>query len=202
MQTQPDPEGDTRWVLALYGATMLAVQGLENTVSWLYLLTDVVRNGSSTGSARRQWVKAFHRSWAAFQRGAPRWKLNDAKKGIKAQLEPELYADLDEFLAGPRAQLAHRFLIERLRPPQDGVPPGASISEVVRFKEGTVLELLQTTMHANELTRKLFERADQMRAALPDGPDAPDEVRAFVEEMVRVTMLKEFPQPLHLPTRD
>lgn len=54
---QPDPEADTRWVLALYGATMLAIQGLKNTISWLFLLTDISKNGLTNGSARRQWAE-------------------------------------------------------------------------------------------------------------------------------------------------
>ena len=195
--TGPDPEQDTRWVLALYGGTMLAIQGLENTVSWLYLLTDIAKRGPTAGKARRQWLKAFHRSWEAFQQGAPRWKLNDAVRGIKDQLDPELYADLDRFLAGPRAQLAHRYLIERLRPPDGSLPTRDAVLEGgLRFRPGTVLELLQVTMHANELTRRLFDRAHAMQAALPDAPDAPDEVREFVELMVRMTMFKEFPEPM------
>jgi hypothetical protein len=193
--TKPDPEGDTRWVLALYGGTMLAIQGLENTVSWLYLLTDIVQHGGSSGDARRQWLKAFQRSWSAFQRGAPREKLNDAKRGIKDQLDPELYADLDSFLAGPRAQLAHRYLVERLRPP-DGSLPTPDLLATLRFQPGTVLELLQVTMQANELTRRLFERADEMRAALPEAPGAPDEIKEFVELIVRATMFKQFPEPM------
>jgi hypothetical protein len=198
MHADPDPEADSRSVFAVYGATMLAVQGLENTVNWLYLLTDVLRNGTTTGSTQRQWGKAFARSFFAFQRQAPTWKLNDAKQGIKNELDPDLYADLDRFLSGPRAQLAHRFLVERLRTP-DGALLTKENASGVRFRPGTVLELLQVTMHAKELTKRLYDRAEEIRAMLPDAPDAPHEVREFVELMVRVAMFKEFPEALTPP---
>jgi len=192
-----DPEADTRWVLALYGGAMLAIQGLENTVGWLYLLTDIAKNGVGTGTARRQWLRAFHRSWKAFQQGTSRSKLKDAKRGIKDHLDPALYNDLDRFLAGPRAQLAHRYLIERLQQPDGALPTADAIAvEALRFRPGTVLELLEVTMHANELTRRLFDRANEMRAALPAAPEAPDEVRRFVEVMVRMAMFKQFPEPM------
>lgn len=101
--------------------------------------------------------------------------MSDAVHGIKDELDPGLYEEVLRFLRGPRAQLAHRLLVERLHPPHGGLPKPDAAVEGLRFRPGTVFELLQATMHANELTRRLFERANEMRAALPDAPDVPDE---------------------------
>jgi hypothetical protein len=197
----PNPEADTRWVLALYGAVMLAVQGLEHTISYLYLLADYAKSGGSGGGARRQWIKGFHRSWHAFQQGSARMKLNDQVRGIKDQLDPQLYEELDHFLAVPRAQLAHRFLLERLRTPVDirTVWREEALAGM-KFTPGTVLELLQVTLHANELNRKLMYRAEEIRRTLPPPPpEVPDEVIAFATQVARMAMFKEFPEALQPP---
>jgi hypothetical protein len=197
--TTPDPEADTRWVLALYGATMLSVQMLEFAVAWVYLLANF-EPAKSAKPVRRQVVEAFDRSWSAFQEGTGRMKLNDAKRGIKDQLAPDLYGELDRFLAGPRAQLVHRFLVERLKAP-DATTLRASASPLalIRFRPGTVLELLQASMIAERLSRRLLARAEELRSAIPDAPDMPPEFREFVETLARMAMLKEFPDPLEPP---
>jgi hypothetical protein len=190
---EPDPDSDLRWILALYGATMMAVQGLEHAVSWLYLL-DTARRGRTRRDgqgAKRQWMELFAISWKAFQQGTSRMKLNDAQRGIRHLLEPELYDELDRFFAGPRAQLAHRFLVERIEV-TDGTP---------RFRSGAALSLLEATMQANALTAKLSSRADDIRLSWPvGGTDIPDDVREFAEMVARMTMFKEFPSDMPLDT--
>lgn len=191
-----DPEADAHWVLALYGATMLAVQSLENMVSWLYLLTNALRSGPTTGSFRRQWRKGFERSWHAFQHGTARAKLNDKTHGIEGYLDPGLYNELDRFLSGPRAQLVHRFLVERLRalPATEADP-----ARRVKFREGTVHELLQVGLHAKNLTERLWMRAEEIRASIPEAPEVPSEVREAIEQMARMAMLKEYTAPTNPP---
>src|SRR5205085_933826 len=109
-------------------------------VSWVYLLASY-KPAATMKPAKRQALEAFRRSWAAFQTGTSRMKLNDAARGIRDHLDPSLYADLDRFLAGPRAQLAHKFLIERLETP-DAPTLRTSPDPLsnIRFKPGTVLE--------------------------------------------------------------
>jgi hypothetical protein len=195
----PDPEADTRWVLALYGATMMSIQNLEAAVAFVYLLANHKPSGITT-SAKRQALNEFRRSWAAYQTGTARMKLNDAARGIKSHLDPELYEELDQFLAGPRAQLAHRFLVERLRAPDAAILRAASEPmNQIRFKPGTVLELLEVTLACNRLTRALHARADELRAALPDAPDVPREMREFLERLAHAAMFKEFPESLNPP---
>ena len=195
----PDPEADTRWVLALYGATMLSIQTLEFAVAWVYLLKGF-KPSQTTKPIRRQALEAFRRSWSAFQTGTPRMKLNDAKRGIREELDPELYAELDQFLAGPRARLAHRFLVERLTAP-DAAELRASEEPIskIRFRSGTVRELLETTLECHRLSRELFDRADELRSRIPEAPEVSSEFREFVERLARAAMYKEFPEPLVPP---
>jgi hypothetical protein len=100
--------------LTLYGATMLAVQGVENQIAGLYLLANHDPTRRSNASTQRQVRTAFDRSWSAFQKGSAGMKLNDTKVGLKPHLDPDLYRRLDRFITGPRAELAHRFLVERM----------------------------------------------------------------------------------------
>jgi hypothetical protein len=195
----PDPEADTRWVLALYGATMLSIQILESAIASVYLLANYDPSDMPK-PAKRQLTHAFRRSWSAFQQGTARMKLNDAARGIKHELNADLYENLDRFLAGPRAQLAHRFLVERLGPP-DAATLRASDEplSLIRFKPGTVLELLEASLTAERLSRALFDRADELRSTLPQSPDAPPELREFMERLARAAMYKEFPEPLNRP---
>jgi hypothetical protein len=111
----PDKQARITWLHALYGATMLAVQQLEQAISLVYTVANVEPGRSSNASPSRQWRNATARMWKAFQQGTAGMKLNDAKVGIKDHLAPELYQELDAFITGPRNQLAHRFLIERLQ---------------------------------------------------------------------------------------
>ena len=194
--SSPDPEADTRWVFALYGATMLSIQTLEFAVAWVYLLSNYKPSGAAK-PAKRQAIEAFRRSWSAFQKGTSRMRLNDATRGIRNQLDPNLYDELDRFLAGPRAQLVHKFLVERLITP-DVVTlreSGEPLSKI-RFRPGTVLELLEATLASDRLSRALFDRAEELRSTIPDAPEVPPEFREFVERLARAAMFKEFPEPL------
>jgi hypothetical protein len=199
VDAEPDPERDTRWVLALYGATMMSVQNLEAAVALVYLLANH-KPSQTQRPAKRQLINSFRQSWAAFQTGTARMKLNDSVRGIKDHLDPDLYEEVDQFLAGPRAQLVHRFLIERLETPDAAQLRTATEPLThIRFRRGTVLELLEATLVCERLTRALFARVDELRASLADAPEVPDELREFVEQLARAVMFKEFPKPLNPP---
>ena len=67
----------------------------------------------------------------------------------------------------------------------------------MRFRPGTVYELLQVALTANDLTRRLFMRADEMRQTFGTADeDVPDVVREMLNAMVGMAMLKRFPEPL------
>jgi len=59
-----DPDASVQWVLLLYGATMLAVQGFEFSLRWLYAVVNVDPNKVSNASIERQWRKAFEKMWS------------------------------------------------------------------------------------------------------------------------------------------
>lgn len=187
-QVEPsiDPEAETRWVYALYGATMHAIQGLEMAVAWLYLVANTESTTGRSGSSRRQLRRTLERSWRAFQHGTAPMKLNDVQRGVRNHLEPELGDELDAFLKGPRAQLAHRFLVERLRVIDE---------REARFRPGTVAVLVEVTRQATQLMRKIMDRAEEIRSSWPDVPPAPEELRETLTEIARMTMLKEFRLP-------
>lgn len=174
--------------LMLYGTTMLAVQGLEQAVSWLYAVANTDPDHKSGASQQRQVRDATSRLWTAFQRGSAGMRLKDQQTGLKPHLPPALFAELDRFIKGPRNELAHRFLIERIEgDPQD--PLG-------RFKPATDLELLRVGLEAHQLTRQLYARADEIRATWPVQPPPPPEVKEFFEITGRMVMRKEFPKEL------
>jgi hypothetical protein len=177
----------------LYGATMLAVQGVEHSVAWLYLVATVDPSSASNASIQRQWRNVTTRSWGAFQTGSAGMKLNDIN-GLKGRIPEQLREDADRFIKTRRNQLAHRFLIEQLVQPAEGPP---------RFASGSILRLVETTIEARQLIKRLFAEADAIRASWPRHSDPPDDVREFMELLGRVTMLKRFPAdpPAGEPTR-
>jgi hypothetical protein len=178
---------------------MLSVQTLEAAVAWVYLLANYKPSGTAK-QVRRQALEGFRSSWAAFQTGTSRMKLNDAARGIKNHLDPDLYEELDWFLSGSRAQLAHRFLVEHLSTP-DAVELRAADDPLsqVGFKPGTVRDLLVAALESHRLSRALFDRGEELRSALPDAPEVPPEIRSFVEKLARAAMYKEFSDPLEPP---
>jgi hypothetical protein len=178
---------------------MLSIQTLELAIASVYLLANH-EPSDLPRPAKRQLTDAFRASWSAYQKGTARMKLNDAVRGIKDDLNADLYEKLDRFLAGPRAQLAHRFLVERLAPPDVATLRASEEPlSLIRFKPGTVLELLEATLTADRLSRALFNRAEELCSALPQAPDAPPELREFIEQLTRAAMYKEFPEPLNPP---
>lgn len=181
-----DPERSTPHVLMLYGATMLAVQGLENTVSFLYLIANTDPLKASNASPERQLRSTWDRLWSSFQKGTAGMKLNDAKVGVKPHIDGDLYDELDAFVKGPRAQLAHRFLIERIR---EGKPFG-------RFVPGSVLYLLSATQQATSLTSRLNERTMEILASWPESERPPQEMQDFAVMISGMAMRKDFPSDL------
>ena len=67
------------WLMALYGATMIGIQRLEFSVSFLYLIGNH-DSSKGSGSAQRQLRKALARLWESLNKGTAPMKLNDAKK--------------------------------------------------------------------------------------------------------------------------
>jgi hypothetical protein len=114
-------------------------------------------------------------------------KLNDAKVGIKPHIDPDLYTELDTFLTGPRAQLAHRFLIERVLPSPEGG----------RFVPGTALYLLETTMQATKLTPALHALTMERLASWPEHERPPKEVQEAALRVGNMAMRKGFPMDLY-----
>lgn len=183
----PDREAATAWLFSLYGAAMLAIQGLEQQISLLYLVANHDPHRRSNASPQRQVFQGGRKSWRAFQSGTAGMKLNDTKVGIKSHIDPKLYADLDAFISGPRNQLAHRFLIERV--------PG-----VERFGMPLLarcaLELLGVLQTANRFANLLRRRTDEILATWPASEEPPDEVREYLDAIGRMTILKQFPAEL------
>ncbi len=180
-----DPEADLPAMFMLYGATMFAVQGVEQGIGWLHVVVNTDPYRTSNASAQRQWRAAYKRLWGSFQRGSAGMRLNDAVTGLKNHLAPELYEDLHAFISTRRNQLAHRFLIERINRTEDG---GA------RFSSGSVLELLEATIEAKRLIGLLQQEADNVLATWPEPTESPPaEVLEFMETVARITIKKQFP---------
>jgi hypothetical protein len=182
-----DPERNTAWIFALYGGAMLSVQGVENAVSFLYLVVNTDPDRKSNASARRQAESAIDRLRRAFQTGTAPMKLNDAKVGIKPHLPRDLYDELDSFLAGPRAQLPHRFLIERIV----STPSGG------RFVPGTALYLVETSGQATKLTAALQGLTMDRMATWPESERPSRELQEFALRVSNMAMRKGFPMDLY-----
>ena len=86
----PDKQAHITWLHALYGATMLSVQRLEQAISLVYAVANLEAGRRPNASTSRQWRNATARMWRAFQQGTAGMRLNDAKVGIKDQLAPKL----------------------------------------------------------------------------------------------------------------
>jgi len=155
------------WLAALYGATMIAVQRLEFSVSFLYLVGNYDPSKSS-GSAKRQLRKALVRQWESLNRGTAPMKLNDAKKGIGHLLDEETRAELGKFLDGPRNRLAHRFLIQAM--------PALGEGGVVAMAPH-VIELIGFTQAAGALADKVWTRGMEVVEDLPDVEPPPEWVQ-------------------------
>jgi hypothetical protein len=156
------------WLAALYGATMIAVQRLKFSVSFLYLVGNYDPSRSS-GSAQRQLRKALARLWESLNKGTAPMKLNDAKKGVGDQLDEETRAELGEFLDGPRNRLAHRFLIQAM--------PALGDGGVVAMAPH-VIELIRFTQAAGALADRVWAKGMELAEELPDVDPPP----AWVQE--------------------
>jgi hypothetical protein len=164
---------------------MLAVQQLEQAVSLLYAVGRVDPGRQSNASAQRQWRNATTAAWRAFQHGTAGMKLNDASSGIRSYLSPAVYAEVEAFITGPRNQLAHRFLIERVPSvDRDGMPALAAAAA----------ELIQAAITAGRLSKVLMSRADEIRSTWPIHEDPPAEVQQQLEAVARATLMKQFPR--------
>ncbi len=162
------------WLAALYGATMIAVQRLEFSVSFLYLIGNYDPSKSS-GSAQRQLRKALARLWESLNKGTAPMKLNDAKKGVGDQLDQETRAELGKFLEGPRNRLAHRFLIQAM--------PALGDGGVVAMAPH-VIELIEFTQVAGGLADKVWARAMELVEERPDVGPPPVWVQERLEKLV------------------
>lgn len=181
----PDKAAYTTWLQALYGATMLSVQVLEQSIGMVYAVANVDPQRKSNASLKRQWREATARSWKAFQQGTAGMKLNDARVGLQQHLDPQLYTELDAFVSGPRNQLAHRFLVERIvAVDREGLPALAEAAA----------ELLEANVTAKQLSDRLIARANEIRATWPETEDPPREVKEHLDVVARATLLKQFPQ--------
>jgi predicted nucleic acid-binding Zn-ribbon protein len=80
-------------------------EALEQAVSWLYAVANTDPDRESRASQQRQIRDATNRLLTAFQRGSAGMRLKDQETGLKAHIPPELFAELDRFIKGPRNQL-------------------------------------------------------------------------------------------------
>jgi hypothetical protein len=161
---------------------MLAVQGVEMSLCWLYVVANVDPQKVSNASLKRQWHNAFTRLWGAFQTGSAGMKLADRDKGLRDHISESLYKEINDFIQQRRNPLAHKFLIER------------ASADGSRFAQGTILELLEITITATSLTKKLQAAADDIRRSWPTQPDPPAEVTQLAEAVGRMAMLRQFPE--------
>jgi hypothetical protein len=181
----PDKEAYVTWLHALYGAAMLAVQQLEQAISLVYAVGHVDPTHRSNASPQRQWRDATTATWRAFQQGTAGMKLNDASRGIKQYLDPDLHAEVEQFITGPRNQLAHRFLIERV--------PGVDQNGMPALM-GAAAELIAATLSAKRLSDALMRRADEIRSEWPVHVEPPQEIQDQLEAVARATLFKQFPR--------
>lgn len=166
------------WLAALYGATMIAVQRLEFSVSFLYLVGNYDPSKSS-GSAKRQLRKALVGLWESLNKGTAPMKLNDAKKGVGHLLDGETKAELDNFLDGPRNRLAHRFLIQAM--------PALGDGGVVAMAPH-VLELIGFTQAAGVLADKVWTKGMELVEDLPDVEPPPEWVQERFMKLAEVAV--------------
>ena len=175
------PEETRLWLAALYGATMIAVQRLEFSVSFLYLVGNYDPRESS-GSAQRQLRRALGRLWESLNKGTAPMKLNDAKKGVGAQLDEETRAELAEFLQGPRNRLAHRFLIQAMPALGDG-----GVVAMAPY----VIELIEVTQAAGVLADKVWTRGMELAEELPDIEPPPAWVLERLAKLAEVAVFSD-----------
>ncbi len=169
------------WLAALYGATMIAVQRLEFSVSFLYLIGNYDPSKSS-GSARRQLRKGLARLWESLNKGTAPMKLNDAKQGVGDQLDEETRVELDKFLEGPRNRLAHRFLIQAM--------PALGDGGVVAMAPH-VIELIEFTQSASGLADKVWKRGMELVDELPGVEPPPLWVQERLEKLVEAVTFSD-----------
>lgn len=167
------------WLAALYGATMIAVQRLEFSVSFLHLIGNHDPSRSS-GSAQRQLRKALVMLWESLNKGTAPMKLSDAKKGVGDQLDDETRAELGKFLDGPRNRLAHRFLIQAM--------PALGDGGVVAMAPH-VIELIEFTQAAGVLADKVWARGLDLVEKLPDVEPPPLWVQERLAKLAEAVVL-------------
>lgn len=146
---------------------MIAVQRLEFSVSFLYLVGNYDPSKSS-GSAQRQLRKALVRQWESLNKGTAPMKLNDAKKGVGHLLDEETRAELGRFLEGLRNRLAHRFLIQAM--------PALGDGGVVAMAPH-VVELIEFTQVASTLADKVWTKGMELTEELSDVESPPEWVQ-------------------------
>lgn len=166
---------------------MMSVQGLEWAVSGLYAVVTVDPSKTSNAGAKRQLKNAIDRMWRAYQQGTAGMKLNDRKVGIKGHISDDLYEELDAFLKGPRNQLAHNFLLERISLMEHG-------GKEALIRAGA--ELLPLSLQASRLTDRLRDRTLEIINSWPTREEPPEEIRDWFERIARMATLKQFPKPV------
>ena len=187
MHPIPDADGTSFWFFSLYGATMMSVQSLEYAVSSLYVVVNVEPLKSSNASTKRQLKNAIDRMWRGFQQGSSGMKLNDRKVGIKPHISADLYNELDAFLTGPRNQLAHNFLLERIALMEQG-------GRDALIRAGA--ELIPMSQQAGRLSQALQDRMQKLIESWPSGEEPPEEMMEWFERIARMATLKQFPKPV------
>lgn len=187
MHPIPDEDGTSFWFFSLYGATMMSVQGLEWAVSGLYVVVNVDPSQGSDAGMKRRVKNSIDRMWRGFQQGSAGMKLNDRKVGIKDHISEDLYDELDGFLKGPRNQLAHNFLLERIALMEHG-------GKDALIRAGA--ELLPLSLQASRLTDRLRDRTLEIIDSWPAREEPPQEVLDWFEQIARMATLKQFPRPV------
>lgn len=157
---------------------MIAVQRLEFSVSFLYLVGNYDR-AKNSGSAQRQLRKALAELWESLNRGTAPMKLNDAKNGVGVQLDEKTRKELTNFLDGPRNRLAHRFLIQAM--------PALGDGGVVAMAPH-VIELIRFTQAARGLADRVWTRGMELTEELPDVEPPPAWVLERLAELAEAAV--------------
>jgi hypothetical protein len=165
-------------VLGAYGATMLTVQAFERNLAVLVLALEAkpwkTKPFKSKEQFRASFEKLISRQIDAFQRASAKVLRNRLPQDFDAALLAEI-----ETAIVWRNRLAHRYLIESVRPGHGN-----------HFEPGAFIELWRLSTQFQAVTSKLHERLQARLAELPKS-EAPEPVREVFVSLARTIVLGE-----------
>lgn len=173
-----DPDGSTAAVYMLYGAAMHRVQGLEHGLAFLSMVVTHDPYAKPEGTMRDQFPATFKRWWRAFQKDT----AGRALSKIEGQIPADLYIELQAFIKR-RNWFAHRFFIEQMDVGEDGN---------ARFARGTVVKLFEVASDSGQLTKRVFDYNDAVRASWTKPSEQPPaEFMQWTEDFAHLVMRRK-----------